>query len=366
MVAVNYNFDIEKGSDFEISFVYNGPDGNPINLNDKCVLFSLVPTVPTTTSTPTQLAQTGYNNTATSTSDPAYLTANDRGLISLYLSAKETNKYNFLSATYDLDVRDLSGFSNTRISQGAINIISRNSNLDIDNFGNFTCNVSVQELTPLEPTDPDNPTVTPTGTSTPIVTELDLCLPYDCGPLDLFSVVYSGSGPLILSDSSTVSGQLNPYVVSDQTLVTNTGIITNVELAVNQLSHNNPSDLVFLLAPPSGDKILLSANSKIINFNNNFSFMFSNKAGPGSYLYNIPNGQTCNILDKTNIFNYNNENLNSSFSGLFGSSITGVWDFIVMDTDPLGSGSINSWKLIITYENNIPENTDPFECAVPP
>jgi subtilisin-like proprotein convertase family protein len=352
MVAVNYNFDIEKGSDFEISFVYNDSNGNPVDLSNQCVILTLVPIDISTSLTSEDLSIRGYSNTNNSPFNEYSLTANNLGFINLKLSAKETYSFNFLSAVYDLDIRDISGSSNTRIAAGSINILLRNSDININNLGNFTCEIPQIQQTPIPDDTPGQPGQTPTAT--PVPTDFDFCLPYDCGPLDLFSTVYNGSG-LALEDLSTVSGNV---------IVTNTGIITNVELAINKLNHNNPSDLVFLLSPPSGDKILLSANSKISNFNNNFSFMFSNKADNDKFLYNINNGQTCNIFDKTNIFNYNNENLLSTFSGLFGSSVTGVWDFIVLDTDPLGSGFIDSWKLIVTYQNNIPENTSPFECGI--
>lgn len=346
MPAVNYNFDIEKGSDFNITFLYNGTDGNAVDLRDKCVLFSLV--------SENRITITGYNSNS-GIRTAASLTADEAGRVSLNISGSETNKFNFSSALYDLDIRDGSGFSNTRISTGIINLITRNSPLNIDpNNGAIICDVLPPPPTGETPPN-SGETPTPTGTVTPTPTpvpvdQADFCLPYDCGPIDLFSTVYNGSG-LVLNDLSTTSGSV---------IVSNTGIISNVELAINKLSHNNPADLVFLLAPPSGNKILLSANSKITNFNNNFSFVFSNKASSGIYPYNVPNGQVCNILDKTNVFKYNNENLLSSFSGLFGSSVTGVWNFIVSDTDPLGSGLIDSWKLIITYDNNIPENTEPF------
>lgn len=339
MVAVNYNFDIEKGSDFNISFIYRDSTGGTLDLTDKCVIFTLIPSTETETSTPDDLQIKAYKNTTIDPQGIISLTANNLGDIDLYLSGKETYSFNFLSALYDLDIRDLSGFSNTRIAEGSINIIPRNSNLATDNAGNFICDAQQIETTTPIPT--DQPSISPTPTPQP--SEIDFCLPYDCGPLDLFSVVYDGSG-LVLNDLSSTTGSV---------IVNNTGIISNVELAINKLSHPNPSDLVFLLAPPSGDKILLSANSKISNYTNNFSFMFSNKASSGIYPHNVTNGQVCNIYDKTNIVNYNNENLLSSFSGLFGASITGVWDFIVMDTDPLGSGTLDSWKLIITYESNI-------------
>ena len=80
--------------------------------------------------------------------------------------------------------------------------------------------------------------------------------------------------------------------------------------------------------------------------------MFSNKATPGTYINNISNGQICNIQDKTDLYNYNNETLVSSFDHLFNSSVTGIWTLISKDDDIGVSGSIDSWKLIITYQPN--------------
>lgn len=330
MAAVNYNFDIEKGSNFTISFIYNDSSGNPTDLSNKCVEFGLLGDDGSVRKYSSQ-ALSDYSTNGWS------ITADNLGLINIRFSADQTQSFNFTTAVYDLDVKDIGTIklNNIRLSQGSINLISRNLSIDPN------CAVN---LDPLVVTSTPTPTGGNTQTPTPTVTEItDFCLPYDCGPLDLFSTVYNGSG-LVLSDLSTTTGSVT---------VTNTGLITNIELAINKLSHSNPTDLVLLLEPPSGDKILLSANHKIPSFNNNFSFMFSNKADSNQYLHNISNGQTCRIYDKTSLINYNNENLNSSFDHLFNSSVTGVWNLIVKDTDPYGSGTIDSWKLIITYDNNI-------------
>jgi subtilisin-like proprotein convertase family protein len=336
MAAVNFNFDIEKGSDFTISFIYNGPDGNPIDLSDKCVILSLA-------GADGSIRRYSSRALADYSTNGWSLTADNNGTIIWSAGASETGSFNFTNAVYDLDIKEIGTIklNNIRISEGLINILNRNIPL-IDS----TCPSILDALESTPPptsTNPDDPAVTPTPTVTDIT---DFCLPYDCGPLDLFSTVYSGSG-LVLSDLSTTSGSV---------IVSNTGVISNIELAINKLSHNNPTDLVMLLSPPSGDKILLAANHKISNFNNSFSFMFSNKADNNTYLHNVSNGQVCNIYDKTEIVNYNNENLLSSFDHLFGASLTGVWDLIVSDTDPLGSGVIDSWKLIITYNNDISDN----------
>jgi subtilisin-like proprotein convertase family protein len=330
MVAVNYNFDIEKGSDFEISFIYTDENGTPVNLNfDRCVKFSLSGIDSNFSSSYINETLDPINNNPIS-----ILTADSSGVITLKLSAIETNKYNFDTAIYDLDVSLSNSPYNKRLSTGLINIINRNFPLVIsDNIIECSAVSSDQNG--------DTPGPTPTPPPSDIV---DFCLPYDCVVPDLFADTYNASGFFIqdFNQNSTIS--------SGSVTVTNTGIISNVELAINGLSHNHPSDLIFILAPPSGDKILLSANHKILNYNNNFSFMFSNKADTDKYLFNITNGNFCNIYDKTSLINYNNENLLSSFDHLFGSSVTGIWTLIAKDTDPVGSGSINSWKLVITTE----------------
>jgi subtilisin-like proprotein convertase family protein len=345
MPAVNFNFDIEKESDFIINFIYNGPDGNPIDLSDKCIILSI-------SGSDGSIRRYSSRALADYNTNGWNLTADNNGSIIWRASAAETGSFNFTNAVYDLDVKDIGTIkiNNIRISQGSIGLIQRNIAL-LDSGCPSRLDALEITATPIITTSPGSTQTTPTPT---VSDNIDFCLPYDCGPIDLFSTVYNGSG-LVLNDLSTTSGSV---------IVSNTGIISNIELAINKLSHSSPSDLIFLLAPPSGGKVLLSANSKITNFNNNFSFMFSNKASSGIHPHNVPNGQVCNILDKTNIVKYNNENLNSSFNHLFGASLTGVWNFIVADTDPLGSGLIDSWKLIITYDNNIPENTDPFECGI--
>lgn len=331
MPAAIFNFSIEQGTAFELSFKYNDTNGNGIDLSDKCILLRW------TQSDNNGQIFSSQSNSSLSTENGGYtLVANNEGLIVLTLSSERTKAYSFDSAIYDLDIiENINGISkNTRIATGTISIIKRNFNV-ISDCTIFSSNPDVIAITP---TATINGTVSPTPTPTAEV--LDLCLPEDCMELDLYSVVYTGSG-LTIPDNSSASGFIT---------TTDNRNIFNIELAINGLKHTSPQDITLLLSPPSGNKILLSSHHKISNYSSGFSFMFSNKAAPNIYLNNISNGQMCNIYDKTSIIKYNNENLNSSFNHLFNTSTTGDWTLIVRDDDIGASGTIDSWKLIITYE----------------
>lgn len=329
MPAANYNFIIEQGSDFVLNFQYNDQNNNPINLSSKCIVLQWI----TDDGTIKQVFSSGAN--ANYDINDWSIVGDNTGAIRFRIAANLTKTFNFNTAIYDLDIITPGDrLRNIRLATGVITLAKRNMDLlDI-------CPVNIDTLIGLTtPTVTDNlPTLTPTITATAGGSE-DLCLPEDCLNLDIYSVVYPGSG-LNIPDLSVASG----YVTT-----TDTRPIENIELAINKLKHNSPSDLWFMLAPPSGDTILLSANSKITSFNNNFSFMFSNKANPDNYLHNISNGGLCNIYNKTDKINYSNQALNSGFNHLFGASVTGNWTLVIKDTDPVGSGLIDSWKLIITY-----------------
>jgi subtilisin-like proprotein convertase family protein len=328
MPAINYNFVIEQGSEFNLQFQYNDIANNPVDLSSGyCVVLQMVPASLPISSGIIFSSKTG----AVYSVDGWELTANNQGLINFKLGSTYTQNLNFNNAVYDLDILPINDSTNKnlRLSFGNVTIqkrqtvypISGLSNEFSDNFFNTTGSSSDNyDLLPIPPNG-------------------DLCSPIDCLNLDIYSTIYPGSG-LSISDASLISGIIN---------TTDTRLIENVELIISNLNHTNPQDLQLLLAPPSGDKILLCANQKINNYTNNFNFMFSNKAPALSYLHNINNGGMCSIYDKTNIVKYSSENLLSSFSHLFGHSLTGNWTLIARDTDPIGSGYIDGWKLIITY-----------------
>lgn len=326
MAAVTNNFVLEQGSDFSISFQYNDENGNGVNLSDSCVLM--------------RWRQNDNNEKAfssqsnSSLSNGGYvLSASNSGRIDLLISSEKTKEYSFDSAVYDLDIiQTINGVKkNIRLSTGQIAIIKRNFAVETD-CSKFSANPEIPGTTSTTGT---TPTPTPTVTQS-----TDLCLPEDCIEIDIYSVVYSGSG-LSFSDYQDTTSSIE---------VTNTGLITNVELAVNGLRIDYPQDLTLILQPPSGDKVLLSSCNKIVNYSSPFSFMFSNKAVSGAYLNNTSNGGLCNIFDKTNYIKYNSETLSANLTGLVNTHVTGVWTLHAIDRDAMGSGSIDSWKLIITYE----------------
>lgn len=326
MPAINYNFVIEQGSDFELSFQYNDENGNPIDLSDPsktCVVLQTIPKIGLKNKFTTNDNETGYS-----------FTASDLGLITLKISSNLTKNYDFSNAIYDLDILQNVNTSDpkvVRLAFGSISLRKRQTTFPTCQSGN------VDTGTP--DTGGGGGTIpTPTPTALPEIE--NLCLETDCLNLDVYSTVYQGSG-LAVSDMSTVSG----YVFVD-----NSSEIENVELVISNLNYAYPQDLQLFLAPPSGDKILLSANHKMPQNSGNFNFMFSNKAQPTTYLHNVTNGGFCNISNKTSFIKYSNENLLSSFDHLFGHSLPGHWNLLARDTDPTGSGTIGGWKLIITYK----------------
>ncbi len=334
MPAAVYNFPIEQGSDFAINFIYRDENNNPVDLTGKCVVFQFAFDGIVVNG---QCLKYVFSSQANSNydTDNWSLSADSNGNIKIKISAEITKTFNAGSALYDLDITSQTDkLRNIRLSTGTITIVTRNFSNIVPCPSNLTpCLETYNDSTPV-------PSATPTSSLPTVTSSEDSCTSYDCLEVDLYSVVYSGSG-LIISDNSVVSGSLT---------TTDPRNIENVELVITKLSHSNPSDLQFLLSPPTGNKILLAANHKT-NLNSNFTFTFSNKAAPTKYLYNAANGDSINIYNKTNIVNYNNETLAYSFDHLYNNSITGVWNLIIRDTDPLGTGLIDSWKLIVTHSS---------------
>lgn len=306
MGAIFYPISIEQGSAYEITFYYADENGTPIDITNFCVYIQWRTNTNQLYSFSNRYKGNDYS-----------LQSNPNGTIVFKIPARITNSYLFDNAVYDLDLQEPnedypgSGLKTYRLATGSVSIIRRNTDVSLVDCAYASSSFNIAENCDVE-----------------------------CSRLDLYSIQYDGDGFDISDDSAT----------SSTVATSDTRLIDNVEVVINGLKHNSPQDLILILSPPSGDKILLSGNSKIRHYAPGFSFMFSNRAPNGAYLDSIQSGQLCGIKDKTEFIKYNNENLVSTFDNLFNNSITGDWDLIMIDSDTGVAGSIDSWKLIITYQ----------------
>ena len=330
MPAASYNFSIEQGSDLEVVFQYIDENNTFVNLTNHYVLLKWI----------TDSGQIYSFDNITNSSDYKMVT-DSRGKIQINIPARVTNTYSFNSAIYDMDIQEPneqyagSGLKRYRFAQGDIGIIKRNISAVIEDI-----------LSPI---------------IGPIIDACDS----NCSSFD--SVIYAGSGLAIKDNYSSIS----------KISVQDDRVISYVELAINGLNHKSPQDLSILLAPPSGDKILLFANSKINNYQPGFSFILSDRADPTALVNTVTNGGICRISNKANSVRFNNsiprllcqnentfveasaplsvgslnnENLLTSFSGLTGYVPSGGdWSLYIQDNDVGGSGILSNWKLVLTY-----------------
>lgn len=306
MPAAVYDLVIEQGSSYEVTFLYTDSNNRPVDVTNFCVLLQWKTNNEDIYSFTNKYDGIDYN-----------LVSNTDGTIVLKIPAKTTNLYDFDNAVYDLDLQEPneeypgSGLRSYRLSTGNVFIVRRNVPASLTNCANISAGFELQDNCDIE-----------------------------CGKLDVYSVPYDGSGVAVTDLSTSIS----------TILVQDSRSIENVEIAVNGLRHNSPQDLLFIVSPPSGNKVLLSANSKILNYRPGFSCMFSNRANNNAYISNINSGGLCSIYDKTSFTRYNNEILLSSFNHLNNSPASGNWSLYLVDNDISGSGSLDSWKLIITYK----------------
>lgn len=307
MSAVFHPISIEQGSAYEIVFYYTDQTGAPIDITNYCVSIQMKTNTNTLYTFTNKYKGNDYN-----------LKSNTDGSILFQLPARITNTYLFDSAVYDLDIQEPnedyvgSGLKTYRLATGTVSMIRRNTDVSLVDCANLATSSDVTENCDIE-----------------------------CGKLDLYSVQYDAS-------NLSISGTESSSIIN----TTDTRIIENVEVAINGLRFNNPQDLIIILSCPNGDNILLSANTRIKNYAPGFSFMFSTRAPVGAYLSSIESGQLCQIKDKSSYVRYNNSNVLGSFNTLINNSIFGSWGLIVLNPELAYAGSIDSWKLIVTYKPN--------------
>lgn len=128
MSAGNYDFSIEQGTSFRMSLVYKDGNGDPIDITDWCARLTW---------------RTSSNVTQIFTTENTDLTAykfeivGSEGRINFLLPASTTNSFDFSSAKYDLELQanynhyTEGGKYTVRIVYGTVNIIKRNSKLEV-------------------------------------------------------------------------------------------------------------------------------------------------------------------------------------------------------------------------------------------
>lgn len=302
MAAITYDFNIEQGSYSTVTFVYQDVNGNNVDLTGWCVILQWKDDLNNT--------KVFSNREKNNTYD---ITTYSDGRIVFNLPSLITNTYNFDKALYDIDLQEPneqyfgSGYRTFRLATGTINLIKRS-----------------------------NPQPLLINCADIVFSSNTEC-PAECLVNDIYAVKYNGNG-LEIPDMS---------FISDTISISDTRIVEKVEVVINGLNHKSPQDLRFVLSSPSGDMVLLSYNNKIPFYVPGFNFIFSDDAPSGSYLHNIRNNQRCRIYEKDLFCEDNNYLFN--LSDLSGSSSLGDWTLSVYDSDPIESGTISSWSLVITY-----------------
>jgi hypothetical protein len=290
MAAAVHNIAIEAGSNFTITFQYLDVNENPIDLTGYCITFLMK-------SSTGRAYGFSSNNSAASLLTNGWTLLTDQNNITFALSSSETAKIPWLQGVYDLYVTENSvPKKKFRIATGSVTVIANN----FPECANTVCGdeaecieVLNQSLVTPTPTQGPPPTPTPTpaaNSSGPIGP--DICERF-CNGLDIDAIMYIGSG-LSIIDNSSVSGTIS--------IADNGRVLQNIELMINRLKHPYPQDLAFVLVPPTGNSILLSAHEKIKNNNpiNGFSYIVSNKAAPGVYISNVINNDKIKHLTMQN------------------------------------------------------------------
>lgn len=123
MAAAKYDFDVEQGSSYNLTFIYKNNAGTPIDITGWCARMLM------TTSDNKTITYTSGN----SNSDYKMSIDGVNGKITLMLPASTTNNFTFKTAKYDfeLESNDIfytnGGQYTTRVLFGLITIIKRNS-----------------------------------------------------------------------------------------------------------------------------------------------------------------------------------------------------------------------------------------------
>ena len=137
MPAAEYNFNIEKGTAFVISFEYQDDNNAPINLTNWCARLRWKDSNNVITTFNSNTSNSNYEFTV----DPLL------GKIFLRIPASVTAAYTFTNASYDLELQEPNdlysggGKKVFRILRGTITTIERN----VADTDAFNCNFDSQD-----------------------------------------------------------------------------------------------------------------------------------------------------------------------------------------------------------------------------
>lgn len=132
MSAANYDFSIEQGTSYRLTFVYKDSDGNPIDITNWCA--RLVMKTAYKDIAKKNLSSTIiYSSTNTDYSQYKFYIDGADGKVTLLFPADTTNDFDFDTAKYDIELQSpedfyaQGGHYTLRILYGIISIIKRHS-----------------------------------------------------------------------------------------------------------------------------------------------------------------------------------------------------------------------------------------------
>ena len=117
MPAATHNFFIEQGSNFVILFEYFDAAGNLQDLTNYCIRLRL--------KSSDETFKQIYTSNMTASEFSLTKPANRPGTIEWFLSYSETQKFNFDTAIYDLDI-SIPNSETIRLATGTIQLIKTN------------------------------------------------------------------------------------------------------------------------------------------------------------------------------------------------------------------------------------------------
>jgi hypothetical protein len=132
MSAANYDFPIEQGTSYRLTFIYKDSDGNAINITNWCA--RLVMKTAYKDIAKKNLSSTIiYSSTNSDYSQYKFYIDGTQGKVTLLFPAGTTNNFDFDTAKYDIELQSPEDFYTSggnytmRILYGTITVVKRNS-----------------------------------------------------------------------------------------------------------------------------------------------------------------------------------------------------------------------------------------------